>query len=116
MVTFASEKLRQEGLAEINEIANDVNELMQRMRTARRTDGMILQRKFHAEKEAREKAEAELDALRASMQESKSQADLLRAEYDRIQKYRHLLPIGDEGDDFGQGSDEDGTADPEAPI
>lgn len=116
IVTFASEKLRQEGLTEINEIANNVNEVMQRMRTARRLDGMVLLRKYQEEKEAREKAETELAALRASVEETKSQAELLHAEYERIQKYRNLLPAMDEGDDFGHGNDDDDEADPEAPL
>lgn len=116
MVTFASAKLRHEGLAEINDIANDVNALFQRMRDARRMDGMAMQRKFHEEKTAREKAEAEVAMLRAAMQATQSQTDLLRAEYERINKYRHLIPLEKEGDFSPDDEEDDANLDPDAPI
>lgn len=117
MVTFSSAKLRQEGLVELNDIVNDVNGLMHRMRVSRRADAMVLQRQFQQEKAAREIAEAELATLREAMQASQSQTELLLAEVARIEQFRHLIPIEDEGDDFGQGDDDgDIGADPEAPI
>lgn len=107
MVSFSSEKLRLEGLTELNSIVNDFSVLMARMTTARRTSSMELQRNLENERQARIKAEEDFDGLRSTLQDNVTENERLRAELARFEKLRALLPMEEyDSDEAGDGDDD----------
>lgn len=90
MVNFSSQKIREEGLEELNAIVNHIHRLMERMKVARRGNAMDLQRKLQREEDGRHAAEAVAAQLRTAMEESQSEIQLLRAQLSAVGAARLL--------------------------